>query len=125
MRAVKPRRWAVQRDIQMLIRTFPSEAIVIFRGVREYGPLNQIVRWNETNIIFRGEALVIPATGTVADYGLGQVENMQPQILISGHRDIQQGDFVKLQGRKYQVEFAPNPWHAFTLVKLAQFQQGK
>ncbi len=125
MRAVKPRRWAVQRDIQMLLRTFPSETITVFRGVRTYGGLGQITGWNETNIVYRGEALVIPATGTVADYGLGQVENLQPQLLISGNRDIQQGDFVRLKGLKYQVEFQPNAWRAFLQVKLAQYQQGK
>jgi hypothetical protein len=124
MRAIKPRRWFVQRDIQMLIRTFPSESIAVFRGVRTFGSLGQTVRWNETNIVYRGEALVIPATGAVADYGLGQVENKNPQLLISGNRDIEQGDFVRYQNRKYQVEFEPNHWHAFLQITLAQFQQG-
>jgi len=123
MRAIKPRRWGVQRDIQMLIRTFPSEAIVVFRGKRTYGGLGQTTGWNETHIVYRGEALVIPATGTVASYGLGQVENLQPQLLVSGDRDIQQGDFVRLKGRKYQVEFQPNAWRAFLQIKLTQYQQ--
>jgi len=109
----------------MLIRTFPSETISVFRGVRTYGSLGQIVLWNEANVVFRGEALVIPADGSVADYGLGQVENLNPQLLIPGTRDIQQGDFVRYQNRKYQVEFAPNNWQGFLAIKLAQYQQGK
>ena len=119
MRAVKPRRWAVQRDIQGLIRTFPSQTVVIFRGTRIYGDLGEVLGFDQT-IVYRGEALLIPATGTVADYGLGQVENLMPQLLVSGTRDIEQGDFVELEGRTYQVEFPPNAWHAFTQIKLKQ-----
>lgn len=123
MRAIKPRRWAVQRDIQMLVRTFPAVTIVIFRGQRIYDN-GEVVGWDESHIVYRGEALKIPATGTVADYGLGQVENLAPQLLISGDRDIQQADFVRLDGRLYQVEFPPNPWRAYTQVKLKQYEQG-
>ncbi len=123
MRAIKPRRWGVQRDIQMLIRTFPNETIVVTRGTRTYDDLGSVMGWDYA-IVYRGEALVIPATGTVADYGLGQVENVQPQLLVPGQRDIQQGDFVDLKGRTFQVEFPPNPWHAFTQIKLKQYEQG-
>ena len=124
MRARRTPRWFVQRDIQMLVRTFPSETIVIRRGRRIFpgGGLGQ-QKW-VYDIVYMGEALVIPAGGEVADYGLGQVENKNPLLLISGNRDIAQGDFVTLQGRSYQVEFEPDHWNAFLQVKLAQHQQG-
>ena len=125
MRAIRPRRFYVQRDIQMLVRTFPSERVVITRGGEPiYGEYGEIIDWTAIPV-FDGEALVIPADGSVADYGLGQVENKNPQILVPGTRDIQQGDFVVLADRRYQVEFEPNHWHGFVVVRLEQYQQGQ
>lgn len=124
-RAKKPFRWFVQRDIQVLIRTFPSEWVSIYRGRRLSGNVGQNLGWGVGTLIYQGEALVIPADGSVADYGLGQVENKNPQILVSGTRAFEQGDFVELAGRKYQVEFEPNWWHGFSLLRLEQFQQGR
>lgn len=121
-RIVKPRRFFVQRDVQMLVRAFPSESVTITRARRTYssGGQQRLVY----DPIFMGEALVVPATGDVQDFGLGQVENKHPKILIAGTRDIQQGDFVLLAGRRYQVMFEPNAWHGFTLLNLAQWEQG-
>lgn len=121
-RAMRPRRFFVQRDIQMLVRTFPSETVTVQRGTRTYSAGGQ-QRWTYATIFF-GEALVVPATGDVQDFGLGQVENKAPKILIPGTRDIRQGDFVILAGRTYQITFEPNWWHGFLLLTLAQWQQG-
>lgn len=120
MRAVKPRPSFVRREIQVLIRTFPSVFVTITRNIKTYlyGQQRMV-----PVTVFSGEVLVIPASGTVERYGLGQVENTQPQILVAGKRDIQQGDFVVMAGVVYQVEFAPAYFDGFMTLRLAQYQQ--
>lgn len=109
----------VRRDIQTLIRTFPAQAVTITR--RTPGT------WNTdgdetpgTMIVYQGEALVIPAGGTVQLLGLGQFEVKTPRLLISGSWPVEQGDAVVLDGRRYEVEFEPDHWQAFLLVTLQQ-----
>lgn len=108
----------VRREIQTLLRTFPNCTVVITRAVDP-------VVWNDvgdavpsTQIVYNGEALVIPAGGTVSAPGLGQIELKHPRLLISGAWPIEQGDEVALDGRQYTVEHQPDPWHAFVLVTL-------
>lgn len=109
----------IRREIQTLIRTFPSEPITITR--RTGGTWN--AEGDETPgtaIIYKGEALVIPAGGNVTVLGLGQLEVKQPRVLISGSYPVAQGDELVLHGRRYLVEFEPDHWQAFLLLTLSQ-----
>lgn len=115
----------VQRDIQMLVRTFPSERIKIWRhsarpdAVDDYG---QPTYDEET--VYIGEALFSDASGSVSRYGLGQVEEEKPMILIPGKRDIQPGDFFRRAGKLYQIQYAPDHWPGFTVGTVVRFEQG-
>lgn len=107
----------IRRDIQTLIRTFPSETITITRATPG--------TWNDLGdhtpgaaIIYLGEALVIPAGGTVNVLGLGQVEDKNPRLLISGSWPIEQGDEVILAHRRYTVAFEPDHWQSFLHITL-------
>jgi hypothetical protein len=120
MRGQRPPRFYVQRDIQILVRSFPSERLQVFRlgEPRTSGATLDLgeVTYPEVTV-FNGEALFIPAGGTVARYGLGEVEEDTPQVLIPGWHDIQQGDRVRRQQmlpggrfsepRLYVVMYAP------------------
>lgn len=136
-RPKRPPRWFVQRDIQILVRSFPSERLVVFR-LGEPTTSGDTLDLGEPSYqeytVFDGEALFIPAGGTVARFGLGEVEEDKPQVLISGWHDIQQGDRVRRipmnpdgsEGaiRLYTVQYAPNPWLGFTHITLENFGQG-
>lgn len=134
-RGQRPPRWFIQRDIHMLVRSFPSERVRIFRygDIVSTDPLGQPV-YAEVEV-FNGEALYIPETGEVARYGLGQVEEDQPRLLVPGWHPIKQGDFVTRQerlpgggfgdARPYQVEYPPDHWHAYSVIVLANFGQGR
>ena len=134
-RPQRPEGWYVQRDIWALVQSFPSERIRIYR--RSARPtsvtsLGQPVYGELT--VYSGKALVVPAGGTVERYGLGQVEEDQPQLLIPGDRDIRQGDFLVHQGltpagtfrpgRTYIVSFPMNHWRNFSVVVCRIYQQG-
>lgn len=121
MRAVKPRQYMVQKQIQALIRTFEAKTVQIERARRTFNTLKQEVMAFDT--VYRGEALIVPATGDVALYGLGQVESKNPVLLVAGKRDIRQGDYVTLDGRRYQVEFDPTWFQAAMILKLKQWEQ--
>lgn len=109
----------IRREIQALIRTFPSETIRVTR--RGGGTWNNEGDQTPDEVeIYRGEALVAPAGGMVTILGLGQIESKQPQMLISGSWPIQQGDTVLWQGRRYLVSFNPDYWQAFLLLTLQQ-----
>jgi len=130
-------RWYVQRDIQILVRSFPSERLVVHRLAEESVAGGTIDLGEVTYLedpVFDGEALFIPRGGVVARYGLGEVEEDKPQVLIPGWHDIQQGDRVRRipmlpdgsEGttRLYTVHEAPDPWHGFTHVILENYGQG-
>ncbi len=121
MRAVKLRPWQVQKQVQALIRSYGSTTAVIERARRTFSELKQQRMVMDT--VYRGEALFVPASGDVAIFGLGQVENKQPVLIVAGKRDIQQGDFVTHEKRRYQVEFEPTYFEAYTLLKLKQWEQ--
>lgn len=122
--------WAIQQEIQELIREFPSRFIVLERARRKFVSGEQTLVYTT---VFRGEAIVRPPTGTVNTYGLGQTENFNYVILIAGQADIQQGDFLRfsqelLPGmnasvRTFQVTQEPNMLGAFMQLTLEQYQQ--
>ena len=133
-RGWRPPLWFVQRDIAILIRSFPSGRITITRPriitTSEFGEPEEVFE-----SVFVGEGLFVPAGGTVARYGLGQVEEDQPHLLVAGHHDIQQGDMVTIQQllpggrgwtppRRYQVLYPPPYWHGFRDLTLENFEQG-
>lgn len=136
-RGQRPPRFYVQRDIQILVRSFPSERLVIFRlgpGETSGASLDLgELRFPEI-VVFNGEALFIPASGTVQRFGLGEVEEENPRILLPGWHDIQQGDRVRRaqmlpggrfgESRLYTVLYQPNPWYSFTHITLQNFGQG-
>ncbi len=134
-RAANIPRWYVQQSIQALIRTFPSERLRIFRHGAITGVDGLGQQTYAETVVFEGEALYIPETGDVARYGLGQVEEDKPRMLVSGWHPIMQGDFVTRQERlpggafgdprPYQIEYPPNHWHAFTVITLANYGQGR
>lgn len=128
-------RWFVQRDIQILIRSFPSEHMVIYRRGETAVSRTELGEpvYGE-DVIFDGEALFIEAGGTVARYGLGEVEEDKPQMLIAGWHDVQQGDRVRRYrrlsdgneavARLYVVLFAPAPWQNYCHIVLENYGQG-
>lgn len=121
-RASKVKTHLAQKQVQALIRSFDPITVQIERAVRTFAPLKQQVM--HFDIVYRGEALEIPATGAVTTFGMGQVENKQPRLMIAGKRDIRQGDFVTLHDRRYQVEFEPGWFNqSYTLITLNQWEQ--
>lgn len=134
-RGLRPPRWFVQRDIQILVRSFPSEHMVIFRQAADASSVNDLGEpvYPET-VVFDGEALFIEAGGSVARFGLGEVEEDKPQMLVPGWYDIQQGDRVRRYtllpdgeetvARIYLVSYAPKPWQNFCHIVLENFGQG-
>jgi hypothetical protein len=124
MRAVRYPKFEVQRAIQMLIRTFPSELVVIMRqgaitGVSTLGrPAHAEFE------VFRGEGLFVPSDGNVQRFGLGTVEEDSPHLLIAGSTPIKQGDLYTRNGRRYRVQYPPSMWLAWTSVTLKNLEQG-
>lgn len=134
-RAANIPKYYVQRDIQILVRSFPSERLRIYRHGEVIGAddLGQLT-YQEIEA-FNGEALFIPESGEVARYGLGQVEEEKPRFLVPGWHTIYQGDLVTRQERlpggrfgnprSYQVEYPPNHWHAYIVITLENYGQGR
>jgi hypothetical protein len=116
----------VQRDIQMLVRTFPSQRLRIFRrsdrptAVDDYGQPS----YTETTVYW-GEVLFSDASGTVTRYGLGQVEEEKPILLIPGKRDVRPGDFFRRDDVLYQIQHAPAYWPGFTSGTVVKYEQGR
>ena len=115
----------VQRDVQMLVRTFPSQRIRIYRlsdrptSVDDYGQPTY-----EEVTVYIGEALFSDASGNVTRYGLGQVEEEKPMLLVPGKRDIRPGDFFRRGGKRYQLQHAPDHWPGFTAATVVLYEQG-
>lgn len=115
----------VQRDIQMLVRTFPSERLRVWRysdrpvSVDEYGQPT----YSEVTVYY-GECLWSDASGDVTRYGLGQVEEEKPVLLIPGKRDVRPGDFFRRKGLLYQLQHAPDYWPGFTSATVVKYEQG-
>lgn len=134
-RGLRPPGWFVQRDIQILTRSFPSEHMVIFRRALDASEVTDLGEpiYPETTV-FDGEALFIEAGGSVARFGLGEVEEDKPQMLIPGWHDVQPGDRVRRYmllptgeeavRRLYTVSYAPKPWFNFCHITLENFGQG-
>lgn len=133
-RGWRPPLWYVQRDISILIRSFPSGRVVITRP-RQVTQSDFGEPAEEYDPVFTGEALFVPAGGTVARYGLGQVEEDKPRMLIAGWHDVQQGDMLTVSQllpggrgwtppRRYQVLYAPVFWHGFIDLTLENYEQG-
>jgi hypothetical protein len=110
--------------MQLLVRTFPVEYVEVYRVTPgSTGSLGQKTPPVET-IIYKGEALVQPAGGSLLIENLGQIEFDQPYMVVPSHRQIRQGDFMRYKGRILQVEHQPDYWKAFMVVRFAQNQQG-
>lgn len=114
----------VQHEIQALVRTFPSETISIFRN----GPIVAVDDHGqpqyEPELVYRGEVLFSPAQGSVTRYGLGQVEETKPYLLVAGHRDFKEGDFFYRKGLLYQMTHTPDYWPGFTGASCTIYEQG-
>jgi len=133
-RPQKPPRWYVQRDIAILVGSFPSEHIRITRrtGVSSVSATGQPVYG--IAVIFEGKALVAPKDGTLERIGIGQIEQDNPVLLIPGFHDIRQGDFLlrgepepdgsEAPARLYIVTFNADAWHAFSVVTMRNYRQG-
>jgi hypothetical protein len=124
MRGGRVRKSEIIRDIQGLIRTYPSEVVTILRGVPVYNDLGELdPNSSQTTPIYKGEVLIVPVSGAVQRYGLGQVENLNDTILVSGKRDIRQGDYVIIKGRIFQITNAPSFLNAFMWLNITQVSQ--
>jgi hypothetical protein len=121
----------VQHDIEGIIRTFDAISLVVRRGTDVWVDGESTKTYA---IVYQGEALIRPGSGTVDRYGLGQVENLDLVVLIAGTTDIRQGDFVTLndhgyvaQGpirvREFRVQNNPRWLGAFTQLELKQHEQ--
>jgi hypothetical protein len=134
-RGLRPPAWFVQRDIQILTRSFPNEHMVIFRRSQTASEVTDLGEPFYPEVtVFDGEALFIEAGGSVARFGLGEVEEDKPQILIPGWYDVRQGDRVRRytllpdgnedEARLYTITYAPKPWRSFCHCTLENFGQG-
>jgi hypothetical protein len=124
VRPRRPSRAQVQREIQLLVRTFPVEHVEVYRVTPgTTGPLGQKTPPVEV-LVYKGEALVQPAGGSLIVENLGQIEFDQPYMVVPSHRAIMQGDRMRYKGRILQVEHPPDYWKAFLVVRFAQNQQG-
>lgn len=122
MRVIKPRLPQVHREIQTIIRTFPNRAVTIERSVRSFSSTTGQKRLGLTTV-YAGEALVIPAGAVIRQLPMGQIETLHPQLLVAGERNIQQGDFVTLDGKRFQVDGVENVWKVFLMVRLVPWEQ--
>lgn len=115
----KPPRSFIAQRIQMLVRSFPSETVTITRPVKGLtaGKTSTII---DENIIYQGEALWIPSGGTVEVLGLGKFVTAEPRLMLTGTRDIRQGDRMEHDGREYEIANVQNRWNAFMIFKLTQ-----
>ena len=124
-RAVRVPLHRVQRDVHLLARSFPSEVISFYRQsvrpieIDEYGQPKY-----DYALVYVGEVLWSETGATVTRYGLGQVEEIKPFVLIPGKRDVRPGDFFRRAGVLYQVETAPDYWPGFTGATCNRFEQG-
>lgn len=124
-RAVRIPRQQIQRDIQMLVRSFPSERITVWRNSAQPVSVDQYGQPSYGRaVVFEGEALFSDASGNVTRYGLGQVEEEKPMVLFPGKHDIRPGDFFERQNKLYQIDFAPDHWPGFTPATVHLYQQG-
>ena len=115
----------IHQDIQTLVRAFPGEYVTFTRkAIGGVTPRGQVQKVDDV-VLYQGEALFIPAGGDVTRYGLGQVEEDKPQMLLVGTYDIRQGDFCLRRGRLYAVQYPPNAWHAFMHITLSNYAQGQ
>lgn len=121
----RPRGTIVQREIQYLIRAFPSKYVVIYRETAVYDPDfgQRLDGQGARTPRFAGEVTVIPAGGVVELYGGGQTERKTPTLILTTHRDVQQGDYVELDGRTYQVEYPIDHFGYYVEVRLQQYRQ--
>ena len=78
----------------------------------------------EESELFSPKEAIEAAGGTVEVKGLGLVESQDPRLMVAGERDIRQGDrFDRLEGCdtvSYEITYAQDRWHAFTICKLRQ-----
>lgn len=114
----------VKREIRALIRSFPNkEAIIVRRQRQVFSDMGE-AKETEYDVIYEGEALIRPGTGSAEGYGLGTVENLSLVGLINGVLNIQQADIVTFDdGRDYEVMFPPTYFEAFTQLALTQRSQ--
>ena len=124
-RAIRLPQQRIQRDIQMLVRSFPSEHIVVQRNSERPTSVDLYGQpaYSQT-VIFSGEALFSDAGGNVTRYGLGQVEEEKPMVLFPGEHDIRPGDFFRRGDKLYQIDYAPDHWPGFTSATIHLYQQG-
>ncbi len=113
----------VKREIRELIRSFPNKVTMVIRRQKEkFSDLGTAK--DDYDIVYRGEGLVRPGSGTTQGYGLGTVENLSLVGLINGVLDIRQSDIVTINdGREYEVSFPPTWFDAFTTLQLTQRSQ--
>lgn len=123
----------LQKLTEELIATFPSEMKEVQRAVRSYSKQGENSTFTYT-VVFSGEILVIPPGGSVQRFGLGQVENYDLGLLLTGQADVNQGDFliwndpgvslsVLRRQRLYQITGNPTWMGGTMFLQLKQYQQ--
>ncbi len=121
----------VQRDIEEIVRTFDTIFIQVRRQEEGWYAGERQALYK---IIYQGEALIRPGSGTVDRYGAGTVENFDLVILIAGKTDVRQGDFIsindrgepvvqELRTRLFRVMNNTLAMGAYTQVELKQHEQ--
>lgn len=121
----RPDRLRVIQQIQQLEETHAeSRSHLIVRRLRAaYDDIGER-KDNAADVVYEGEGLVRPGSGTVQGYGLGTVENLSLVVLILGVHDIRQGDIVTINdGREYEVSYPPTWQDAFQVLSLNQRSQ--
>jgi hypothetical protein len=113
-----------QQQVLQQARTFYAERIRVWRAgaIISTDPLGE-PQYSEV-VLFDGEAKFIPASGEVKRFGLGQVEEVNPKLLIPGRWPIAQGDFFRYKGVLYQVTFQPYYFTGYTLCNVKRYEQG-
>lgn len=119
---LRPGRSFVTQAVQALVRTFPSIPVIIRRRREVYDTQGDMQVDETAPIVYQGEALYAPNAGVIQLEGYGAVYQTGPALLVAGSWGFQQGDILRVHGRLYYVEHPPDPWHAFSVLKIKQIE---
>jgi hypothetical protein len=131
-------RQQVIRDIQGIVRTFPSSFVAIERAGYVQDP-DTGEQFKVLVIIWQGELHIRRVTATVQRLEMGQILTDTFAILVPGEHDIREGDFVRILENPYwatnhpvpvgetffQIQRVANPFGAYNVAELNRYQQGE
>lgn len=126
---------AVSKEIEGLIRTFPTVNISVERAGFTKNTLQEELKIFQT--IWRGDALVRKVSSTTQRLNMGPIETGAITILIIGRHDIREGDYVRMRqtpfwatnhpipivDKMYQIQRVNHPFETYMALELNMSQQ--